>query len=583
MIENFKGGVIMKKYFKSLVVFMLFFIIFSVRPSYSGTAEVENLFNETVAAAGAYEQALIENPVTAAASANTILVKFNALAAEDQAAYAQKVGIASAAEVKGTLQSKFIDRAYEAQWNKVTAEWAALIQAKKFEEAKTYATQVGEFLKNNAAQLPGMSAEMIANYKKLSQAGIDIAAAHKDVSNSAAEVAGLYAEKKYKETIEKVQQYAKKAADDKNFGDALKNLIPEAADLEKYTGDLIKTVVKDYAVAQVNEYSKLVSEGKMKEASRLASETAAFLKGNKQAKDIVEKEYGVNSLLVCERASLDSFFKDNQEVKNAMAMYPEFKAAVEKYGRLGEAKDYLGAAKLASEWAKKCLEDANFKGVNAACGGALLEICQKGAEAALLTGIDEAAKAFCEAFQSGDMVKAKQLADAVAEVLKAYPEYKKIVNDKLGADWEKIANDASALTVKELAARDAKVAVLAETYKQIANLYSAEVAVGGTVSVLAQTFNQALNAFAQQNSQYMAEIEKKTGIKLDSLLGSSAADAPANNAPGAQQQGEQPASGQQQSSGQAEQAPAGQSGTPPVSNQSEGTNRGNPFTSGSGN
>ncbi|HPG57464.1 MAG TPA: hypothetical protein PKW98_06575 [Candidatus Wallbacteria bacterium] len=574
----------MKKIFKSSVVFMLFFILFSVQPSYSGTAEVDTLFNETVAAGGAYEQTLGENPVAAAASANAILVKFNALTAEDQAAYAQKLGIPTAGEVKGTLQSKFIDRAYEVQWNKITAEWTTLMQAKKYDEAKTYASQVEEFLKNNAAQLPGISAEMSANYKKLSQAGMDIAAAHNDASGSITEVAGLYAEKKYKETIEKIQQYAKKAADDKNFGDALKNLIPEAADLAKYTGDLTKAVVKDYAVAQVNEYNRLISEGKMKEASKLASETAAFLKGNQQAKEIVEKEYGVNSLLICERASLDSFFKDNQDIKNAMAMYPEFKEAVEKYDRLGEAKDYLGAAKLASEWAKKCLEDANFKGVNTASGGVLLEICQKGAEAALLTGIDEAAKAFCEAFQSGDMVKAKQLADAVAEVLKAYPEYKKIVNEKLGADWEKIANDASALTVKELAARDAKVAVLAETYKQIANLYSAEVAVGGTVSVMAQAFNQALNTFAQQNSQYMAEIEKKTGIKLDALFGATASGAPAgNNAPGAQQQGEQPANGQQQSSGQAEQAPGAQSGTPPVTNQSEGTNQGNPFTSGSGN
>ncbi|HOD39691.1 MAG TPA: hypothetical protein PKL57_03975, partial [Candidatus Wallbacteria bacterium] len=219
----------MKKIFKSSVVFMLFFILFSVQPSYSGTAEVDTLFNETVAAGGAYEQTLGENPVAAAASANAILVKFNALTAEDQAAYAQKLGIPTAGEVKGTLQSKFIDRAYEVQWNKITAEWTTLMQAKKYDEAKTYASQVEEFLKNNAAQLPGISAEMSANYKKLSQAGMDIAAAHNDASGSITEVAGLYAEKKYKETIEKIQQYAKKAADDKNFGDALKNLIPEAA------------------------------------------------------------------------------------------------------------------------------------------------------------------------------------------------------------------------------------------------------------------------------------------------------------------------------------------------------------------
>ena len=155
---------------------------------------------------------------------------------------------------------------------------------------------------------------------------------------------------------------------------------------------------------------------------------------------------------------------------------------------------------------------------------------------------------------------------------------------------EKIAKDASAATAKEIAARDAKIAVLAETYKQIAGLYSAEVSVNGTVSVLAQAFNQALAEFARQNAQYFAEIEKVSGIKLDSLIGVSASGAPAQNTDGAPAAG---GNGQQQNAGQSGQAndgqqqqqpPAGQSGTPPVTNQTDGTNQnGNPFTSGSGN
>lgn len=207
-----------------------------------------------------------------------------------------------------------------------------------------------------------------------------------------------------------------------------------------------------------------------------------------------------------------------------------------------------------------------------------------------MTGIDEARKNYIEAYQRGDMVSAKQMADAVAKVLNDFPEYKDIINKKLGGEWEQIAKEASAATAREIAARDAKIAVLAETYKQIAGLYSAEVSVNGTDSVLARTFNQALNEFARQNAQYIAEIEKVSGIKLDSLIGVSASGAPAQNTEGtanAGNDGQQPNAGQ---SGQAndgqqqQQPPAGQSGTPPVTNQTDGTNQNNnPFTSGSGN
>jgi hypothetical protein len=576
----------MKKHFKSLIVFMLFYIIFSAGPSYSGTAEVETLFNESVAAIGVYDQALSQNPVTAVNAADVILKKFKLLSAEDQAAYAQKVGMTSSDEVVNNIQVNFIDRAYQKHWDTLCAEWADLMQQKKYDDAKKLASQVNNFLYNTAG-LPPISPALLANFKDLSKKGVDAAAAHNDASAAIAELSGLYTEKKYVAAIEKLQQYKKKADETPDFADALKKLVPEAADLDQFCKDLLKTAVKDYAADQVKKYQQLIGEGKMKEASKLAEETSEFLKNNPQAKAVADAEYGIDSVMVCERAAIDSFFQNNQELKNAAEMFPEFKAAVDKYNQLAAAKDYVGAAKLASEWAKKCQDDPNFKGVNAASGGALLDICKKGVELALLTGIDEARKNYIEAYQKGDMVSAKQTADAVAKVLSDFPEYKDIINKKLGGDWEKIAKEASAATAKEIAARDAKIAVLAETYRQIAGLYSAEVSVNGTVSVLARTFNQALNEFARQNAQYIAEIEKVSGIKLDSLIGVSASGAPAQNndgSPAAGNDGQQQNAGQNGQATDGQQPPAGQSGTPPVTNQTDGTNQNiNPFTNGSGN
>lgn len=564
---------------------MLLPVLLSSRPSYSGTAEVEALYYESVAAAGVYDQTLGQNPVAAAGTVNFILQRFRTLSAEDQAAYAQKFGLANSNEVITTIQTNFINRAYEAQWQKVTAEWVGLMEQKKYDEAKTYATQVNDFFTNNLASLPGISAEMVTNYKNLSMAGIESARAHNDVSIAITEVGGLYTGKNYKEAIIKMQQYKARADRDPAFAAAMKTIIPEsAADLQKYCNDLITTVVKDYVVAQTTRFNQLISEGNTREASRIASETSEFFKGNPQAKAIADREYNMNSILICERANLDSFFLNNQDVRNAMASYPAFNAAVEEYNRLAAAKDYLGAARLASEWVRKCNDDPDFRGVNAATGGVLLEMCQKGAEIALLAGVDAVSQAYVTAVQNGDMVSARQLANTVSQVLRDYPEYRDILNRKLGCDLEQIARDASASAETAINARQANITVLSETYRQIAGLYSAEVSVNGTVSVLAQTLNQALNAFAQQNAQYMAEIENLTSISLDALIGATGSNAPAGNTPDVQQgASEQAGNNQQQASDQAEQPPANQSGTPPVTNQSEGTNQGNPFTSGSGN
>lgn len=492
----------------SMVIFLSMSLFLVINQAAAGVAEVDALFAEAGAAGALFEETLKTNPVSAAVSASTVMDKFKKLTSEDQTAFAQKLGLSTADEVVNGIQKSFIDKAYETQWNLVVNEWSGLMEQKKYDEAQKYAAAVGDFLKNNAAALPGISNDMLQNYKKLSQTGIDAAAVHDEAAKIVAEVSGLYTDKKYKETIEKVQQYKKKAADTPALTEAFKKILPDVTDFQKSCDDVLNIVVVDYIKDKIDQYVKLCGEGKMKEASKVSEEVSEFLKNNEAARTISDKHYGVNSVMICEKARFDSYFTNNKDLKNATEMYPEFKAAVDAYGKLFEAGDFIGAAKLASEWVKKCKEDPVYKGANEAGKGVLLEMCGLGVEMALVVGIDKACELFTAAVAKGDMKLAKQYADAVAQALKDHPDYKDVINKRLGGDWEKIAQGASDIMGNELKAKEAVIKVQADTLKQLTAIYNAEIAANGTDSALAQAMKNVIETFAQQQAEPPAAVQE---------------------------------------------------------------------------
>lgn len=574
----------------SLVIFLSMSLFLVTNQAAAGTAEVDALFAEAGAAGALFEETLKTNPVSAAVSASTVVDKFKKLTSEDQTAFAQKLGLSTADEVVNGIQKNFIDKAYETQWNLVINEWSGLMEQKKYDEAQKYATAVGDFLKNNAAALPGISNDMLQNYKKLSQTGIDAAAVHDEAAKIVAEISGLYTDNKYKETIEKVQLYKKKAADTPALTEAFKKILPDVTDFQKSCDDILNIVVIDYTKDKVDQYVKLCGEGKMKEASKVSEEVSEFLKNNETARTISDKHYGANSVMICEKARFDSYFANNKDLKNAMEMYPEFKAAVDAYGKLCEAGDYIGAAKLASEWVEKCKEDPVYKGANEAGKGVLLEMCGLGVELALVTGIDKVCELYTAAVAKGNTKLARQYADAVAKALKDNPDYKDVINKRLGGDWQKIAQVASDIMGNEIKTQEAVIKVQADTLKQLTAIYTVEIKANGTDSVLAQAMKNVIETFAQQNEKNIKEIETAANIKLDDLFSgsvrkanqpqnveaantsnTSSENAGSDNTISAQQQANPPATGQKDA-------------IPPVTIQSENANQGGGvFTTGSGN
>jgi hypothetical protein len=581
----------MKKKFKVMIsafIILSMSLCLTINSATAGNAEVEAFFAEVNAAGALFEETLASNPVSAAVTASTVMDKYKKLTAEDQLAFAQKIGLSGAEEVNNAVQKQFIDRAYETQWNIIVAEWSGLMEQKKYDEAQKYATAVGDFLKNNAASLPGISNDMLENYKKLSKVGIDSAAVHDEAAKIVAEVSGLYADKKYKETIEKVQQYKKKAADTPALNDALKKVLPDVTDIQKMCDDVLDTVVIDYTKDKIDQYVKLCGEGKMKEASKVSEEVSEFLKNNEAARAISDKHYGANSVMICEKVRIDTYFTENKDLKNAMEMYPDFKAAVDEYGKLSAAGDFIGAAKLASEWVKKCKEDPVYKGANEAGKGVLLEMCGLGVELALVTGIDKACELYTTAVAKGDMKLAKQYADAVAQALKDHPEYKDAINKRLGGDWEKIAQGASDNAGKEVQAQEAKIKVQADTLKQLTAIYNAEITANGTDSVLAKAVKNVIETFAAQNAQFIKEIETAANIKLDELFSGAVQTSAQPEGEGtvttSNATTETVISQDSTTTQQAEPPATNTEGVPPVTNQTEGTNQGGGvFTTGSGN